>query len=281
MPTELTLTLPHLKLAALAWGPADGVPVLGLHGWLDNAATFTALAPLLDGIRLVALDLPGHGHSDWRPAGAAYHFIDWVPDVAAAADALGWDRFSLLGHSMGAGISTLVAGALGERIARLVLIEGLGPMSTEAAEAPAQVARALAHRRRAAEGQRRVYASLDEAVERRSTATSPMARSSAEVLVARNLRQVEGGWAFGYDPALRGTSILRLTEAHVQAFIGAITAPTLLIGASEGWPFDPELLAARVARLRDGRVMTVPGGHHVHLDDAGVLGEAVAGWLRG
>ncbi len=77
-PVETSLAIPSGTLKALTWGDPAGVPVLGLHGWQDNAATFTGLAPHLDGIYLVALDLPGHGRSDWRPPGMAYGFLDWV-----------------------------------------------------------------------------------------------------------------------------------------------------------------------------------------------------------
>src|SRR5690606_2312769 len=110
-------------LAGLAFGPRDGRPVLALHGWLDNAATFVPLAPLLPELRIYALDLPGHGRSSHRPPGARYHYVDWVGDVIEAADALGLDRFALLGHSMGAGISILTAGTFPERVERLALIE--------------------------------------------------------------------------------------------------------------------------------------------------------------
>jgi pimeloyl-ACP methyl ester carboxylesterase len=119
---DLTLELPHLRLAAREWGPAEGMPALALHGWLDNAASFDRLAPLLPEHHLVALDLAGHGRSQHRHPSVVHHFIDWAPEVVAVADQLGWESFELIGHSMGAGISTLVAGTFPDRVRRLVLL---------------------------------------------------------------------------------------------------------------------------------------------------------------
>jgi pimeloyl-ACP methyl ester carboxylesterase len=67
---------PAGRLAGLAWRCPDAPRVLALHGWLDNAASFIPLAlPKLD---LVALDLPGHGHSVHRHPSARYHFVDYL-----------------------------------------------------------------------------------------------------------------------------------------------------------------------------------------------------------
>ncbi len=67
---ELSLELPHLRLAAQAWGDPQLPRLLALHGWLDNAASFDRLAPLLCGhFHIVAIDLPGHGRSGHRPPG--------------------------------------------------------------------------------------------------------------------------------------------------------------------------------------------------------------------
>ena len=95
-----------------------------------------------DGIELVAPDLPGHGRSAHLPPGADYSFAGAVHAVLDIADALGWERFSLLGHSMGAGIGSLVAAACPQRIERFVAIEALGAL----AEVPERTVRACAKR---------------------------------------------------------------------------------------------------------------------------------------
>ena len=67
VPEEVEIQTSTLRLVAKCWGKPEGLPVLALHGWLDNAATFDHLAPFLPEFRLVSLDLPGHGFSDHRP----------------------------------------------------------------------------------------------------------------------------------------------------------------------------------------------------------------------
>ncbi|MCC6748559.1 MAG: alpha/beta hydrolase [Deltaproteobacteria bacterium] len=266
-PEELTLQIPGLRLAGLAWGPSDGERVIALHGWLDNAASFARLAPLLPGVRLVALDLPGHGLSDHRGPGGAYHLVDWVADVTDAADALGWTRFSLLGHSMGASVACTLAGALPDRVRRLALVEGLGPLTTEPEEAPVQLRRSLEERRRWLDRPPRPYPSLEAAITARqhplhSTLTEPSARLLAE----RATRVTSDGIVWGHDPRLRITSSLRMTEAHALCFLGAITCPTLLIVAEQGWPFDESVFRRRAEQVRHLELLRVPGSHHVHLD---------------
>ena len=64
---RISFKVPWGEIAAKAWGPEDGKPFLGLHGWLDNANTFDTLAPLLpENIRFIAIDFPGHGKSSHR-----------------------------------------------------------------------------------------------------------------------------------------------------------------------------------------------------------------------
>ncbi|NXA39480.1 SEHL2 protein, partial [Eudromia elegans] len=101
MASEVKFPVPWGHVAAKAWGPPQGHPVLCLHGWLDNANTFERLIPLLPADhRYVAMDFSGHGLSSHRPAGSLYHFLDYVSEVRRVAAALQWRRFTLMGHSM-------------------------------------------------------------------------------------------------------------------------------------------------------------------------------------
>lgn len=277
-PTELRLVTPYLTLAARAWGPPAGLPVLALHGWLDNAASFDRLAPLLPAWRLVALDLPGHGQSDWRPPGIHYHFVDFVPDVLRAADALGWTRFTLLGHSLGAAIACFVAAIAPERIERLLLIEGLGPLAGEAAAAPPQLALSMQQLQALPGKTPRCYARLEEAAGLRQRA-GDLSLAAATLLVERSLRQDEEGWRWRSDSKLLLKSPLYLTEEQIGAFLRAIQAPTLLIQGTTGYVVKRRHLAHRTTQVARLTVRMLAGGHHLHLDDPEPVAAALQEFL--
>ena len=270
---EFEIAMRHLTLRGLRFG-AGGRRVLALHGWLDNAASFRNLAPLLRNVELVALDLPGHGHSDHRPPGDAYHFVDYVAIVVEAADTLGWDRFSFLGHSLGAGIACIAAPMLAERVEKLALIEGLGPSVAPDHAAPERLLQALNKRRASRRKSPPHYPTIDAAVKIRQ-AVSDMQPESVQALVERNLREIDKGYTWRTDPQLRMGSLLYFTESQVRAFLQRITVPTLLVRGNHSAIFNQEKFATRCAAVTGIEIVDLPGGHHLHLDHAESVAAAV------
>ena len=262
---EVRLNLPHIEVAAHLYGPEDGRPVIALHGWLDNAATFSRLAPRLDGLRILALDLPGHGHSGHRPVGANYALWDYAYDVLQTAEQFGWSRFSLLGHSMGAIVSVMLAGALPERIERMVLIDGVVPYTGEAEQAPEKLGAALEAQLRVQSKRKPVYATPDQAVAARMKGVGAVSREAAERLAERGLMPVPGGYTWRTDTRLTLPSPLRLTQAPALAFARRVACPTLLVLAEQGLMVQPERQAMLAGLPYD--IRRLPGGHHLHLDD--------------
>ena len=262
---EVRLRLPHLEVAAHLYGPENGRPVIALHGWLDNAASFSRLAPLLNGVRIVALDLPGHGLSDHRPPGAGYNIWDYAHDILQTAEQFGWQRFSLLGHSLGGIVSVLLAGAMPERIERLALIDGVIPYTGEAESAPRKLGEALRALLAVERKRKPVYARFDQAVAARMKGVGAVSREAAERLAQRGLMPVPGGYTWRTDPRLMLPSPLRLTLAHAQAFAQRVECPTSLIIARQGLMTD-----AKVIEFIDSLPFEshrLHGGHHLHLDD--------------
>ena len=260
---EVRLSLPHIELAAHLFGPEDGQPVIALHGWLDNANSFARLAPKLKGLRIVALDLAGHGHSSHRPPGAGYSLPDYVHDVLQVTEQLGWQRFSLLGHSLGAIISVFLAGAMPERVERLALIDGLIPPTGKPDDAPEQLGRSLLAQLRLGHKRKPIYADQDQAIQARMKGAVAVTREAAELLAQRGLMPVPGGYTWRSDSRLTLPSAVRITTDQAMAFVAAIGCPTHLVVASQG------LLAQNQALLSDlpFAVTSLSGSHHLHLDD--------------
>lgn len=274
-PVEQRVALPALTLAAQVWGADDAPPLLALHGWLDNAGSFALLAPrLAERWRVIALDLPGHGHSDHLPGGAHYHFIDYVRIVLAAADALGLERYDLLGHSLGAGIASLVAAAAPQRIERLLLIEGLGPLGDDGAHTLQRFRDGLAPRRNNGKPLR-VFRQIDQAVSARAIA-SGLRADLARPIVERGLLEITDGWHWRSDPRLTRPSPLRLAEAQIHALLRGIAAPTALLLAQPATSYLPSHpMQLRAACVETIRVSHMDGGHHLHLEHP----QAVADWI--
>uniref|UniRef100_A0A8C3TJL9 Serine hydrolase like 2 n=1 Tax=Catharus ustulatus TaxID=91951 RepID=A0A8C3TJL9_CATUS len=123
--SELKFPVPWGHVAAKAWGPSEGHPVLCLHGWLDNANTFDKLIPLLPrGCYYVAMDFSGHGLSSHRPAGCTYHFLDYVTDVRRVA-AGGYHSVLIFSFSYCL-ISPQFCFLYPEMVDKLILLESLG-----------------------------------------------------------------------------------------------------------------------------------------------------------
>lgn len=262
-----------MELASLSWGNRDGLRFLGLHGWLDNAATFSRLAPLLPELHLVSLDMPGHGRSPHRER---YYFTDWVADVLATADRLEWPTFGLLAHSMGAGVSPLVAGTFPERVTHLILLEGLGPMFTQAEDAPSQLRRAIEFKSRPSA----VYPTREEAVQRIAEPRK-LSLENAELLAERCLAPKDQGFTFTHDPELRGPSRMRLTEPEVLAFFQKIQCPTLVVEAEDGMQFDETITRGRLSAFSAPVTLArLPGGHHFHLEQPEPLSQTIREFLN-
>ncbi|HBL56585.1 MAG TPA: alpha/beta hydrolase [Deltaproteobacteria bacterium] len=279
-PEELEIQTSTLRLSAKCWGNPEGIPLLAFHGWLDNAATFDYLAPLLTEFRLVSLDLPGHGLSDHRPSGSSYHFTDVIVDVLEVIHVLGWDHFSLLGHSMGAGIASYLAGTIPEKIRFVILIEGLGSMVLKAEKMPENLRESSRQWLQLSKKNLPLYPDEETAVKVRHH-VGGIEESSVRALVARGLRPVEGGFTWRTDPRLKIKSRHYLTEEQAGAFLQKITAPVLLIAAENDeqnqWK---DLLVKRIPYVKNLRCRSLAGNHHLHLDNPEAVAEVIREFLN-
>lgn len=316
---DIRIPLRHIELAARAWGNAEDPPMLAVHGWLDNAGSFDHLAPLLEGHYLVAIDLAGHGRSGHRPPGTWYPYVDFLDEIGEVIDRLGWQQADLLGHSLGATLVSVFAAICPERVRRLLLIEGLGPLASPAEQSLEQLRRS--HRARAAykPDKLRIFKGMDEAIEARRK-VSALSEEAARCIVARGVKELSAGspdddgdagmadagalgtdmrdegvdadgspeqdpslqrFSWSSDPALTLPSPTRLTEEQLASILPAIAAPTLLILAEPAAPYlKREIMDARIARVSGIEVVPLSGTHHLHLETPQQVADPIRDFLR-
>ncbi|HAV72000.1 MAG TPA: alpha/beta hydrolase [Stenotrophomonas sp.] len=268
-------------VAGLRSPVSGGLRVLALHGWLDNAASFVPLAAQLPELELVAIDLPGHGHSAHLPPGTQYNTPGAICHVLDVADALGWDRFVLLGHSMGAGIASLTAAAAPERVERLIAIEALGGLRGPENETAQRLREHVRAARALPSRKLRVFPDLAAPIRARMMANQ-LSEPCARLLVERGVKPVEGGYSWCSDQRLMLPTAMRLSEAQIDDLLAAIECPTQVIYATPAQPYYPEpLRSQRIGLLREGRLAVFPGTHHLHMEHPAQVGGVIQGFLSG
>lgn len=283
----------RLKIAGLRNSVTEGVPLIALHGWLDNAASFDFLADELSVDRpFFAIDLPGHGQSEHRPAASAYHllenildilaFFDEMPDLLAANNHLSVNspkgkvtelelaqsvtpKVNLLGHSLGGIIACLVAAAAPERVEKLILLDSLGPLTDEIEAVLPQLRKAVAKASKL-KSSLSVFPNLEMAIRARMAGLGRINREASERLVCRGVQAVEGGVIWSSDSRLLKPSFLRLNEKQVEAIFAGIECPVLLLTGMQGYFSESEALIKRINYIQRIKHRCVEGGHHFHMD---------------
>ena len=126
MQTELTITCDNHKLTYTAVGHVDAPPILLIHGWLSYRGVWRqTMEAFKDNNYCVAIDLLGFGNSD-KPTDADYSIAAQGQRVLQLANSLGFDQFTVMGHSMGGQIALCIASMLAPtRVAKLVSVGGV------------------------------------------------------------------------------------------------------------------------------------------------------------
>ena len=261
----VVLNVKGIEIHGLSFGEQHPTKVLALHGWLDNAASFAMLAPLLKNCHVVAVDLPGHGLSGHWPDFNHYHLWAGVEDIELILDELNWPKCNLLGHSMGAAISTLYAGSFSDRLSSLTLIEAIGPMAGTLDDAPKRLRDAI-QSMKAHNPDQKKKAELEDFIKTRLNGPLKLSKTGSEALMSRAVLQDEAGFSWRNDKRLKYTSMMRLPEPLIESFISSISCPVLGIFARDGL-FNETSIMQRWAKLNcENTLSWFTGGHHLHLE---------------
>ncbi|MFI6637980.1 alpha/beta fold hydrolase [Streptomyces sp. NPDC050504] len=237
-----TFALPHQLIGT------GSHPVLAIHGWLADRSAYSAVAADLDtaAFTYALVDLRGYGEA--KDAPGQYTTSEGAADVLALADRLGWETFSLVGHSMGGSVAQRVLAAAPHRVRRLV---GVSPVPASGLPMPDEQRRLF---QEAAEtpANRRVIFDTTTGGSRPAAWLDRVVRQSVERSDPKAFRAWFDSWA-GED-------------FHTE--IAGSEVPALAIAGA----LDPAL-SARLMRetwliwYRRGSLVELPGAGHYAMDE--------------
>ncbi|SON50041.1 alpha/beta fold hydrolase [Vibrio tapetis] len=241
--------------------------VVFIHGWLDNAASFIQVMRLMHTIKpnlhLVALDLPGHGLSSHKDPDNFYPFHDYIDDLYRFLHEIPATKRILVGHSLGALITSCYSAAFPEQVAALVQIEGVGPLAEEGQNATERLRRGVKSRERIRRKTSRSLANKEQAFGLRSISTG-VEKDLIAPIVERDLRydQIECSWFWRHDPKLKSDSLYRMTNEQAATLTGDIQCPHRIILGDQGVEYLKNIGG------NEAITHTVSGAHHCHLESS-------------
>jgi pimeloyl-ACP methyl ester carboxylesterase len=275
-----------LKLHYLEWGKPSDEPIILLHGFLDQCSSWRSLVNLLEArvaqsLWIIAPDCRGHGDSGWVGTGGYYHFPDYILDLESIVHALQASRLKLVGHSMGGTISLNYAGAFPERVSKLVLIEGIGPVGMQFSDAPPRMKKWIAEIGSRGRHHFREYSSV-EAGARQLQETNPrLADETAFDLASSGMKPTaQGKWVWKFDPLHRTTAPQPFYEAQAIEFLRAIQCPVLIVEGQLSHHRQRSDKQARLDALKNKQFAEIDGaGHMVHQENPAALAQVLAAFF--
>jgi len=266
---------PGRSVSALRWGVPAPELVL-LHGGAQNAHTWDTVALALDR-PLLAVDLPGHGHSDWR-ADRAYWPAENARSVATVVERVGPDAAAVVGMSLGGLTALALSAEFPELVRKLVLVDVTPGVNREKASAIASFVNGPES-----------FASFDEILERTVTFNPTRTESSLRRGILHNASErPDGSWSWRYDRFLPegdddGADAPPPVIPDFGALwdaVDALAVPLMLVRGADSPVVDDEDVAELRRRVPSVRVEVVEGaGHSVQGDRPLELARLVADFV--
>lgn len=279
-----TLKLRGLDINVRHWGRDDSPAVFFIHGWMDASPTFQFLVDeLIHDWHVIAPDLRGYGLSEWIDR--AY----WYPDYYADIEAI-FDHYSpaepvrIVGHSMGASISSVYAGVRSDRVKQLVMLDFLGLKPDPLVLAPKQLAAWLDNAMDPPHAKR--YPSIGSLGEKLMSMNHRLTKERARFLAeSMNRRLEDGSYIFAFDPWHRVPApfIYRIEDS--MAAWRQIKARVLLVISDDGFVVsrfgssgeDFERLACCFTHFQSSVISN--SGHNIQHDQPKELAHVIEAFL--
>ena len=272
-PTSKYITINKVRIRYFDWGSEGLPPMVCLHGHTGQAHIWDEFAEVMRGsYHVYALDQRGHGESGYAADG--YARDRFVEDLAAFVDALGLDRFTLAGLSMGGWHSMLYTADHPDRVERIVMVD-IGPEPSEAAKAGASGRPATPMQ----------FPSLDNAFDWMRL-SNPWASDERLMQDARDkMKQTDdGSWTWKADPVLFNTPLPDMSDPGLISrywnALETIPCPILEVRGADSPLVSDDILDRMKAAAKDLTSVDIPdAGHVVTVDKPAEFIEATRGFL--
>lgn len=240
--------------------------VLFVHGSFGHARVWDPLvAELEPGTRAFAIDLPGHGRSEWAPSEERYSFPHMVDDLVAVIRALGM-RPVVAGHSVGSALTMHLAIEHSDLLAGAVLMD-IDPRPPE---------RQSLHLNDVGRQPAKVYESFERAVARESRIAAKAPPVVHQHLATHGYRRTEAGWAQAFDQAY----LRSLASWDYVDRLSRISVPALILRGADSTVSSPEGFNALLAGIRGSRGELIhEADHQLHLERPGAVAAAINRFL--
>ncbi|XP_018950799.1 serine hydrolase-like protein isoform X1 [Cyprinus carpio] len=250
--SEFRMTVPWGEMRGQVWGPSNGRPVLCLHGWADNSGTFSTLIPLLP-------------------------------------KALQWKQFSIIGHSMGGNVAGIFSALYPEMVDAVVLLDTYGFLPTQMTDMFKNMRKGIDDQihydNKTDERKERVY-TYEKAKERLKAANPFLSDQSADILLERAVREVEGGFVFTRDFRINLKNIVNNNIEQCLHMLSLVKARVMLLLAKDGLfktftlPNGYGDMIQKSWTDQKATILNIEGDHHIHLNKPESVASIITDFLQ-
>jgi pimeloyl-ACP methyl ester carboxylesterase len=260
---------PRQRVSALRWGTGEPELVL-LHGGAQNAHTWDTVALALDR-PLLAIDLPGHGHSDWRDD-HSYFPAENARAVAAVVRELAPEALAVVGMSLGGLTALAVTLDAPELVRRLVLVDVTPGVDRDKASAVISFIAGPES-----------FASFDEILERTVTYNPTRSVSSLRRGILHNaVERPDGTWAWRYERFVLPEGVELPDFGNLWEAVDSVHVPLLLVRGADSPVVSDADVEELLRRRPEARVVVVEAaGHSVQGDQPLELARLIEADLTG
>ena len=250
-PTDRFVNVNGLRIHYLEWGTPDKQPLIMLHGIGRIAHTFDHIAPhFASRYHVMAVDMRGHGDSNWDPKGA-YLVEDYVKDIEGLAEQLQLRNIVIWGNSTGGRVAQVFAG-LHPKLVAAVISEDVGP------ERPREIADGMTARLKREDEQG--WATEDELLAQQKAANPRTEDNILRAYVHYGSKQrPDGRIIWKRDPAIGNGFV----PTELWRFVREIKSPIIYVLGGRSTIVPLATQAELRKALPQAEIVTIPGvGHY-------------------